>query len=323
MSTERFGLAEHSRLGDIVESLRAEGWVVATEPSSQDLPANLRGLRLDIVAFRNDDILVGEVATRRSVERDRLDEIARRVKLTPNAHFEVFWLGDSSKVSPPAENVLNLIKEARSILPLSPTGAVLMAWAAVEGAVVRYAATSLGLDGWNSPWQLLARLYSDGKISEGEYRRLSRLGRLRNEIAHHAGAASGSPETDDVEYALEIAERFATNRYVSAEQMTTWFVSNYGSSDRGAHTDTAEGEDREPTDYLRSAVDILAAAFPNATQESISEAATEAKRKMVERVAELHPEWGSSRIHAEVRRSRHDITLDLIRYILTSRSQED
>jgi hypothetical protein len=267
-----FDRAEHSRLQDIVDGLRAEGWTVQTDEPWRDVPESLSGLRFDIVARRGEEILVGEIATRKSSGREQLRELARRVNLVPNARLEVFWLGDSSQQGPPPENVQRYIAEARIVLGKSTLAAVLVAWAALEGAIVSYADQVARLDGWNNPWQLLTGMYSYGQISEGDYQRLSELWRLRNEVAHHVGDAMPEPSHADVDFVLEMAERLVTGRYVAVDEMIEWFLARYEDPAKSTPYETAEGGYIYLGNGPYDAEDVLTDQFPDATEASLAEA---------------------------------------------------
>lgn len=281
MSAELFDRAEPSRLEDIVSALRAEGWSVQTDQPWRDVPESLHDARFDIVARRGDEILIGEVTTRESAGRDQLRELARRVSLVPNARLEVFWLGDSSRQGPPPENVLKYVLEARTALDKSTLAALLMAWAALEGAIVSYAEQAQRLDGWNSPWQLLTSMYSDGQISEGDYQHLSKLWKLRNDIAHHAGGTTPEPSRTDVEFVADMAELLVTGRYVMADEMVEWFLERYEDPAENTPYETAVGGYVYLGNGPYHADDVLADEFPDATEASIAEAVAELERTSV------------------------------------------
>jgi Holliday junction resolvase-like predicted endonuclease len=250
-------------LREVIDDLQADGWTVQAEEMNVELPEILRNWRIDIVARRGDEILFGEVASRRSAKQERLDELARRVARIPNARFEVFWIGNSSDQSPPASNVLAYVREATDILEASPRAALVLAWSAVEAAVVMYAEQSGMLGGWNSPWQLLNRLFSDGLVSGGDFARLSTLWKTRGEIVHRASAQL--PTTDDIHFLADIAEGFALNRYTSAGTMIDWFLARYESPAEKTPYDSKEGGYQYLGRGPHDARLVLSEAFPNAT----------------------------------------------------------
>jgi hypothetical protein len=246
----------YGRLAKVVAELRGEGWFVEIEPETKNLPAPLQDLRVDFIARRGNEILVGEVASRTSAIRERLDTIARRVKVIPNARFEVYWLGDVPQDEPRLTDIRVLAREASIIAQqVGPTAALLVAWAALEGAIARYASTeNEGPERPRVPRQQLASLYSRGLINENDFERLSSLWRLRGEIAHRASRVE--PSVDDIEFVLGMAERMATDRYVSTDEIVEWYLST--------HSDA-----RSDPQNMRN---ILKRQFPFATEAEVTQA---------------------------------------------------
>jgi hypothetical protein len=281
VSAELFDRAAHSRLEDIVSELRAEGWTVQTDQPWHDVPESLNDARFDIVARRGDEILVAEVTTRKSAGQEQLRELARRVSIIPNARLEVFWLGDSSRQAPPPESVLKYVLEARTALGKSTLAALLMAWAALEGAILSYVEQTRRLDGWNSPWQLLTGMYSYGQISEGDYQKLSELWKLRNDVAHHAGSATLEPSLADVNFVADMAELLVAGRYVTADEMLAWFLDRYEDPAESTPYDSVEGGYIYLGNGPYHADEVLTDEFPDATKASIAEATRELERTSV------------------------------------------
>ena len=94
--------------------------------------------------------------------------------------------------------------------------ALMMVWGALEGAVETYAADI----GAAQPdpttavrfWELVTRLRSTGDLGERDYERLSRLYRLRNEVAHKL--TPEEPQAADVEFTADLARRLLAREYV-------------------------------------------------------------------------------------------------------------
>jgi hypothetical protein len=169
----------------VAELLQA-GWEVVEEPGRQTLPEPLRDFQPDILARRGSELLIVEVKSRRSSDLGRLNALASAVATMPNAKLEVNWLGDAPELDPPAENIRAYLDEAARLMSFGAfTAAVLVAWAALEGAVVYFASDKDDVEPWSTPWQLLSGLYSLGYVSDRDFERLTAFWKLRNEIAHH------------------------------------------------------------------------------------------------------------------------------------------
>jgi hypothetical protein len=260
---------EERRLHEVVEQYLSEGWTVDLEPSLENLPGALHGRRVDFLARRAGEVVVGEIASRGTAREEQIDVLARQVKLIPNARLEVHWLGDSPAAEPEFGEVQRYISEARAISDISPQAAFLMGQAALEGAVAAFA-ERVGVEGRKPARQLLANLYSLGFIDESDFTRYSRLWKLRSAIAHQATAMKPQPE--DVEFILNLSERMRTGRYVSADAMVEWFTERYEDATNRLPHPTLEGDYQHNGDGFSRAEDLLRENFPYATEEAINDA---------------------------------------------------
>jgi hypothetical protein len=213
--------AEQRHLDEIVGQLRDEGWAVITEPGPDSLPEALSDRQVDFIARRGQDLLIGEVASRSSARKERIDLLARRVEQIPNARLQVYWLGDSPKDKPDFHQVGHYIQEASAVAELSAKAGLLMAMAALEGATAAFAERN-HVDPQAPARQLFANLYSLGLFDESDFNRVTHLYRLRSEIAH--SATPREPELGDIEFSLDLAERMLSDRYISADRITDWFA---------------------------------------------------------------------------------------------------
>ena len=215
-----------------LEELTAQGWTVfwGIDRNQLDwLPEPLQEFEHDYVARKGDEIIIGEVKSRRHQSFQALSRIASAVVKTPNARLEVHWLGDvaaTAAVAPLIEVdpavVQTYIDDARKLLRLDyERPAALIAWSAVEGALMYYAARlDLPLPDdarfARSPWQLLSYLDSLGYINDADLKRLTELRNHRNAVAHYTGQEIPVTE-EDVEYGLSVAEQMLRGRYVLAD----------------------------------------------------------------------------------------------------------
>ncbi|MEU5995251.1 hypothetical protein ABZ806_40270 [Spirillospora sp. NPDC047418] len=213
------------RLEEVVAELRDDGWTVLVEPRAQALPSELGDLQPDFIATRATEVLVGEVASRTSVARERVNELARQVPRVRNARFVVYWLGDTAEEEPAVTAILKYVADASAVAVTSPPAGLLMAWSALEAAIARFAIGKALDERLRTPRQQLSALYSLGYVSESDHDRLIALWRTRSEIAHRA--AMVKPSQSDIDFVLGIARRMATDRYVSVDQMVEWYLDNY------------------------------------------------------------------------------------------------
>src|SRR6266496_520073 len=261
-----------TRREQTVAELLQAGWEVVEEPGQQALPEPLREFRPDILARRGSELLIVEVKSRRSSDLSRLNALASAVASVPNAKLEINWLGDAPEFEPPVENIRVYLNEAAKLLSIEAfAAAVLIAWAALEGAVVYFASDKDDVQPWTTPWQLLSDLYSLGYVSDRDFERLTAFWKLRNEIAHHVGLVT--PRREDIEFILKIAERMLAGRYISTDQMVEWFLEHYENPAQRTPHESREGGYQYPGNGPYDAREVLADNFPDATEADIDDAA--------------------------------------------------
>ncbi len=255
----------------VTELLQA-GWEVVEEPDKQALPGPLRDFQPDILARRGSELLIVEVKSRRSSDLGRLNALASAVARVPNAKLEINWLGDAPEFDPPVENIRTYLNEAARLISFEAfTAAGLVAWAALEGAVVYFASGKDDVQPWSTPWQLLSGLYSLGYVSDRDFERLTAFWKLRNEIAHNVSSVTPRPE--DIEAILKIAERMIGGHYVSTDQMIEWFLEHYENPAQSTFYDSREGGYQYPGNGPHDAHDVLVDNFPDAAEADIDDAA--------------------------------------------------
>jgi hypothetical protein len=222
--------------GEAVEEWLGQGWTVVEPGSALDrLPESLRRLRPDYVLMKDGELVVVEAKAWKPGGMEDLDDLAKAVAELPNARLELHWLGSGVRVSSAgviagfaSEAVKEYVKEARALLRaghLRP--ALLIAWSAVEGALL-YHAASLGVPlppratGTTLPWQVASELDSLGYLNDDDLKRLTELRSQRNTAAHFTGPTA-PPSQTVIEYGLELAERMLSGRYFSVDQMVDWY----------------------------------------------------------------------------------------------------
>lgn len=251
----------------IVAELQADGWIVSTE--DQGLPG---AFRADLVARRGDEMLIGELASRETAKRDSLEQLARLAESIPGARLQVYWLGDAAENLPAPANVERIIVEARGVLPHSTPASLLLAWAGLEAAVT-HLSSELRLqvmEAGASSWQTLTSLYSLGHIDESDFKRLSELWRVRNDIAHRGSPTK--PSNEDVSFVLDLARRMVRGQYASVDDMIDWFLGRYEDPVNQLPYDGAEGGYQYQGDGPFDADEVLREAFPQSSEASFLEA---------------------------------------------------
>lgn len=225
-------------IASTLEELTRQGWTVILSPRRGQVdwwPEPLRNFEPDYAARKDGQIIIGEVKSRNPRSLQALDDLARAVAKVPNARLEVHWLGDIAAVASEGprtdidpQDVLSQVTEARILLRSGHVrAAALIAWSAVEGALLYHAARldvplQEGATSARSPWQLLSYLDSLGYINETDLKQLTELRSHRNAVAHFTGP--GTPvNREDTEYGLDFAERVLRGRYVSVDQMVDWY----------------------------------------------------------------------------------------------------
>ena len=173
------GLQWRLAIRQVMTELSEQGWTVAEPRSSRVdwLPEPLRRFEPDLVAVKDGEIRVFEVKSRHSGDPGELDDLAAAVATVPNASFDVVWAGatvDGAASGLTGRSVAVRSAEARELLANDhPEAAVLIAWSAIEGALLHYARAldvPLPADATSStlPWRLLAELDSLGYLNEGD-----------------------------------------------------------------------------------------------------------------------------------------------------------
>lgn len=254
------------RLAEAIGDLAMDGWEVLADDqmTAQAVPRELLALKPDLVARKGSEFLVCEIKARSSEDLADLNALAGTVAKLPNVRFEVYWLGDEAQTEPGLERIRELAAEART---LAATGhlaaAVVMAWAALEGALERYAAEAQApiatdFERAVTAWPLLSRLYSLGYVSEADFKRLREVRKQRNAAVHFG--PDDPPQAEDIEFTLALAERLGSGRYVPVDQMMEWYIDRFDYP----HTPTEEAR--------RDIEDALLKQFPAATSADVREA---------------------------------------------------
>ena len=247
---------------------------MVSQPSEQNL-LSLLDRQVDFIARRGTELLVGEIASRSSAKKERLDLLARQVAEIPNARLQVYWRGDSPLGKPDFGQVERYIREATAVADISPQAGFLMALAAVEGAIAAFA-ERVGVKPETPPQQLLSNLYSLGYVDEVDFDRLRSLYRLRSQIAHLS--TPRQPERDDILFVLNLADRMLNDRYISADEMVEWFLNKYQQGAGLASSDSDESEFHQAAE-TSTIGELLREAFSYASSRAIADASSDLRER--------------------------------------------
>ena len=272
---------------DVAQRLEAEGWRVRVQPGSSDIPKELSGFRPDYVAYRGNQVLIGEVKYRRSANEDNLRELTHRVSLMANAQLEVTLLGDEPPALPPVDYITRIARQAREVFRTSPEAALLLAWSAFEGASARLAYMSFDQSLSEPAKRRLSNLYSLGVLSKRQFDLLTQAQEARNRIAHAYGGVTA--ESSSVLYLSSLAEYMTSDSYLPIDQMVDWFLERYEDLASWLPYITAEGVYMQSAGEPHDPYEVLKREFDGAPEEDLREAAEVLSATSSEWVSRVQP----------------------------------
>jgi uncharacterized protein YutE (UPF0331/DUF86 family) len=185
---------ERERLLQLAEEYRNKGYEVSFLPNPEDLPDFLKNYRPDMIARREDEAVIVEVKSRRSLNSSSsqyLQTLAQSVEQHPGWRFELVMTNpDEAAYSPNDESPLQQpeietrLQVARQLATQHPESAILYSWSLVE-ATLRIVAEHEGMSLQRlDPLYLVKQLVTEGVISRPEYQFLMNTLSLRNAVAH-------------------------------------------------------------------------------------------------------------------------------------------
>lgn len=185
---------ERDRLLQLAEEYRNKGYEISFHPHPEDLPDFLKNYRPDMIVRRENEAVIIEVKSRRSLNsssRQYLQNLAQSVEQHPGWRFELVMTNpEDPTYSPKAEGSLQQseietrLQVARQLAAQHPESAILYSWSLGE-ATLRLVAEheELSLQRLDSLY-LVKQLVTEGVISRPEYQLLMDALSLRNAIAH-------------------------------------------------------------------------------------------------------------------------------------------
>ena len=176
------------------EEYRNRGYEVSREHPLEILP----GFVADLVARKDDEVIVMEVATRASLALNpRINQLAQSLRDKPGWTFELLLVGEPERLAVPervrllgGQEIRQRIADAKRALDAGFfETAFILAWTALEAAIQELTAEedTPSADVTNSG-HLLDQAVFLGVISREDYQQLTELLRYRNAVAHGLGA---------------------------------------------------------------------------------------------------------------------------------------
>ena len=200
---------ERTAIDALEPGWRRRGYTVVREPSPDQLPDFLKGLRPDAIAIGATPSLMIEVLPSRTEAGER--KIGRLESLFAGRddwRLEVIYASSSglplSSVN--RANIRSALNEAQVLAKREPRAGLLIAWATLE-AIGRYLEPHLANRSLSSA-SLIDVLISNGHVEQSSGAELRRLGAMRNMIAH--GQIDTSPRPDNVMYLVELGEKLVS-----------------------------------------------------------------------------------------------------------------
>ncbi len=184
---------EKQRALAIAEKYRDEGYEVIPEPASEHLPEFLRNYRPDLLVRKGDEAIIVEVKSRSSLANEpSVRELARLRDSEPNWRFElVLVAAEEQSNMPPGSRSLDKVEIRRSLdraekllASKNPEASLLIAWAGAE-ATLRLLIEAAGATVERlNPLYVLKQAVMHGVITRRDYKKLSKILKYRNSLAH-------------------------------------------------------------------------------------------------------------------------------------------
>lgn len=199
----------------VAQEYEAEGYRVILHPGPDSLPDFLGGLRPDLLARRNEQNVVVEIAVGPpDAEAAEVSEVARRVEGRSDWRFDLVRVppaADTAFVSPDSLNydeILVHLQTARALTEQGhTTAALLIAWSATEAALRLLAQDQAVRVDPAAPRELLRRLATAGVLEQESYAALVRGFDLRSKAAHGFRAGDAADFVSSLLRSSEMAQQ--------------------------------------------------------------------------------------------------------------------
>jgi|GEM_PF-2395961 len=204
-------LREEDLLAAFEPRWRRQGYTLVRDPRPEQLPAFLRGLRLDAVAVGASPALAIEIVKPRDRSSSaKLRQLQTLFEGRDDWRLEVVYLSPEQtpvEIVTPSEIEAGL-RTAADLAKIDRRGGFLVGWAALEAAA-RSLAPALAEHGL-SPGSLADLLVSQGLAEQAEGASIRELGALRDRLVH--GQLTLVPSDAEVGRLLDLAARLTRLR---------------------------------------------------------------------------------------------------------------
>ncbi|CAN5563571.1 hypothetical protein BH10CHL1_BH10CHL1_07210 [soil metagenome] len=219
-----FSELERRRLLELAREYRKLGYEVITEPTQEQLPDFLATLQPDMIASNQQEHVVIEVKSQRTLTNSpELKEIANAIQGKNGWRFELVvtnprekdWIKTTSDSLLNRSEVLYRLQEARHLSEQEHgEAAFLLAWSAVE-AVLRNLVAKVAVSSEHATSESIVKnLFAYGLIDKEQYETLLAGMAIRNSIVHGY--------QDPHSYATSLHELFALTEHLINEEQLTW-----------------------------------------------------------------------------------------------------
>lgn len=177
----------------VAKQYEDEGYAVTIRPAADKLPPFAKGFAVDLLATRaRENVLVSVKRDRAELEAD--PKVSRQAEVAgaqPGWRYDVVILEPSAPRrrpeyrEPSIEQIERMLAEAEHVAGVSPRGAFVLAWAGLEAAM-RRTGQRAGVGGGigTQPLTLVRELYSSGRLSPEDFRRVEESRVMRTEVIH-------------------------------------------------------------------------------------------------------------------------------------------
>jgi uncharacterized protein YutE (UPF0331/DUF86 family) len=174
-------------LDAVTADLRARGYRVFIEPSLNLLPPDLRDLRVDAIAFRENEKLAIEIVVEGEVGRTKEQRLKERFDRLPEWKLEVYFVRpgrDESGLTPVSAEAIDTSIDSikRLIEQQQYAAALLVGWATTEA--ISRALSPKKFARPQTPGRLVEVLAQDGFVTPSEADEFRQLYSVRNELIH-------------------------------------------------------------------------------------------------------------------------------------------
>lgn len=184
---------ERRKLLEVARAYRKQGYEVLIEPRKEQLPAVLTPFQPDMIARNNEETVVIEIKSRRSLSKSpEMEALAAVIQQQAGWRFELIVTnpkdqGDLIEKQDDLlanQDILARLEEARILLHQEHgEAAVLLAWSAAE-AMLRRLLIQEGVSAENTAASMLKNLFAHGLIDQDQYDTLRQGLETRNTILH-------------------------------------------------------------------------------------------------------------------------------------------